>query len=101
MNSIEIHINNIGNNINILIDVTNNKIIINGQAKNITLEQINELLRIIRTWKSVYNNKTKVIDTETFNIIINTEEGIDMIKGEGEYPDNYYELKKWIGEFYE
>ena len=31
----------------------------------------------------------------------NTEEGIDIIKGEGEYPDNYYALKKWIGEFYE
>jgi len=52
MNSIEISINNIGNNINVFIDIINTKITINNKEKSITKEQIDDLIRIIRAWKS-------------------------------------------------
>lgn len=101
MNSIEISINNIGNNINVFIDTINNKIIINEKEKSITKEQIDNLIRIIRTWKSVYQNKNNLIDSESFLIKVNTPEGTDTIKGNGEYPENYIAFKHWVGEFYD
>ena len=100
MNSIEIYINSIGNNLNIYIDTKKNKIKINGKEKEITEEKINNLIRIIRTWDNIYKDNNHQIDRETFLININTNEGTDSIKGTGGYPENYSELKDWIGEFY-
>ena len=100
MNSIEIYINSIGNNLNIYIDTKKNKIKINGQEKEIKEEKKNNLIRIIRTWDNIYKDNNHQIDSETFLININTNEGKDSIKGEGRYPENYSELKDWIGEFY-
>lgn len=101
MNSIEIFINSIGNKLDILIDTKNNKIMINNKEKNITKEKIDDLLRIIRTWEPIYKKKTNLIDSEKFLIKINTNEGIDIIKGEGNFPENYITFKKWLGEFYD
>lgn len=101
MKNIEITINSIGNNINIFIDAINYKIKINDKEKNITKEKLNQLIRIIRTWSPVYQNKSSKLDIETFIIKINTNEGTDVIKGEGDFPNNYIEFKNWIGEFYE
>lgn len=101
MNNIEITINSIGNNINLYIDVVNYKIKMNDREKEISKEKLNELIRIIRTWSPIYQNKTNKLDIETFIIKINTNEGTDIIKGMGSFPNNYLELKNWIGEFYE
>ena len=100
MNSIEIYINNIGNNLIIYIDIEKNKIKINDREKEITEEKLDNLIRIIRTWNNVYENNNSKIDNETFQININTNEGTDRIKGTGGYPENYSEFKDWIGEFY-
>lgn len=99
MNSIEIYISHIGNNINIYIDTKNYKIRINNKEKNISEEKISELLRIIRTWNNLYEENNKEIDKETFLININTQEGTDSIKGNGGYPENYTAFKEWLGEY--
>lgn len=101
MESIEININNITKDINIYIDVKHNQIIINNQRKEITNEQIDELIRIIRTWDSNYPKTNNTIDSEKFLIKINTNEGTYTTKGEGTYPKNYITFKDWIDKFYE
>lgn len=98
MNSIEIYITSIGNEINLLVDTINKKININNLEKDITEEQIEKLIRIIRTWEPIYQNE-HLIDAESFEIRINTTEKIETIKGKGNYPENYLSLKEWIGEF--
>jgi len=100
MNSIEIIIDSKTENIDIYIDVVKETIIINNKEQKITEEKIDDLIRIIRTWDNVYNN-SNVIDSESFFIKINTNDGTEIIKGNGEYPDNYILLKEWISGFNE
>lgn len=97
MNSIQIIIDNKISNIDIYIDVVKEAIIVNNKEKKITEEKIDDLIRIIRTWDNVYNNPN-VIDSETFFIKIDTNDGTEIIKGNGEYPDNYILLKEWISD---
>ena len=97
MNSIEIIIDNKTENIDIYIDVVKETIIINNKEQKITEEKIDDLIRIIRTWDNVYNN-SNVIDSETFFIKIDTNNGTEIIKGNGEYPNNYILLKEWISD---
>ena len=97
MNSIEIIIDSKTENIDIYIDVVKETIIINNKEQKITEEKIDDLIRIIRTWDNVYNN-SNVIDSESFFIKINTNDGTEIIKGNGEYPDNYILLKEWISD---
>ncbi len=93
MNSIEINITNLNSEQNINIDITKMQININGKVKTITEEQINSLLRIIRTWSN--NNSTKILDDQKFNIIIDNKE---VITGSTMLQDNYIELESWINE---
>lgn len=93
MNSIEINITNLNSEQNIYIDITKMQININGKIKTITEEQINSLLRIIRTWSN--NNSTKILDDQKFNIIIDNKE---VITGSTMLQDNYIELESWINE---
>ena len=93
MNSIEINIINLNSEQNIYIDITKMQININGKVKAITEEQINSLLRIIRTWSN--SNSTKILDDQKFNIIIDNKE---VITGSTMLQDNYIELESWINE---
>lgn len=93
MNSIEINITNLNSEQNIYIDITKMQININGKIKTITEEQINSLLRIIRTWSN--SNSTKILDDQKFNIIIDNKE---VITGSTMLQDNYIELESWINE---
>ena len=97
MNSIQIIIDSKTENIDIYIDVVKETIIINNKEQKITEEKIDDLIRIIRTWDNVYKN-SNVIDSETFFIKIDTNNGTEIIKGNGEYPDNYILLKEWISD---
>ena len=101
MNSIEIYINSIGNNINAYIDTKKYKIRINNKEKDLTEEKLNELLRIIRTWHNLYKKDNNQIEYETFLININTDEGTECIKGNGDYPENYIAFKEWVNEYNE
>lgn len=100
VNQVEISIINIGNNLSILLDVKNSSIKINGIEKTISNEKIDNFFRIIRLWKNEYNSAGG-IDLEKFIIKIITDTSYEIMTGVGEYPDNYYELKKWIGDLYE
>jgi len=100
MNSIEIVIRGVGNNVEAIIDVKNFKIVINGKEKNISKSNIDELIRIIRTWKSDYGTGGNNIDDENFYVKINLDNGFDVIKGSGNYPENYLIFKEWLWEFY-
>lgn len=93
MNSIEINITNLNSEQNIYIDIKKMQININGKIKTITEEQINSLLRIIRTWSN--NNSTKILDDQKFSIIIDNKE---VITGSTMLQDNYIELESWINE---
>lgn len=100
MNSIEIYIENLKNTLSINIDLDNNIIFVNGIKKSITNEKIESLFRIIREWENNYNNNN-TIDGENFSIKIITNNNVNVITGNGDYPKNYIEFKNWIGEFYE
>lgn len=93
MNSIEINITNLNSEQNINIDITKMQININGKIKAITEDQINSLLRIIRTWSN--SNSTKILDDQKFNIIIDNKE---VITDSTMLQDNYIELESWINE---
>lgn len=93
MNSIEINITNLNSEQNIYIDITKMQININGKIKTITEEQINSLLRIIRTWSN--SNNAKILDDQKFSIIIDNKE---VITGSTMLQDNYIELESWINE---
>ena len=93
MNSIEINITNLNSEQNIYIDITKMQININGKIKTITEEQINSLLRIIRTWSN--SNSAKIQDDQKFSIIIDNKE---VITGSTMLQDNYIELESWINE---
>lgn len=93
MNSIEINITNLNSEQNIYIDITKMQININGKIKAITEDQINSLLRIIRTWSN--SNSTKILDDQKFNIIIDNKE---VITGSTMFQDNYIELESWVNE---
>ena len=99
MNSIEIEINSIGYSETVYIDVKNNKVLVNNIEKTISKSKIDELIRIIRNWKEEYLGN--IIDSERFMIKINTNDGTDIIKGNGCYPENYSAFKEWIGSLYE
>lgn len=100
MNSIEIIIDSKTSKEEVYIDVLKQTIIINNKEQKITEEKIDDLLRIIRTWKNEYNNQN-IIDAESFFIKINTTDGTEIIKGSGEYPKDYILLKEWISGFNE
>lgn len=93
MNSIEINITNLNSEQNIYIDITKMQININGKIKTMTEDQINSLLRIIRTWSNI--NSTKILDDQKFSIIIDNKE---VITGSTILQDNYIELESWINE---
>lgn len=100
MKNIEITINSLNEEKNMNIDLRNNSVIVNDQIYNITKEKIADLLRIIRTWDSVYKNRNH-IDAESFVIKITDDTGTEIIQGQGDYPDDYNLFKEWISEFYE
>jgi len=93
VNSIEINITNLNSEQNIYIDITKMQININGKIKTITEDQINSLLRIIRTWSN--SNSAKILDDQKFSIIIDDKE---VITGSTMLQDNYIELESWINE---
>ena len=99
MNSIEIEIHGLGYNKMIYIDVINNKVIIDENESSISQAEIDELIRIIRNWKEKYTGN--IIDSEKFTIKINTNDGVEIIKGESGYPQNYSAFKDWVGSLYE
>ena len=101
VDSIEISIKSgINTKYSSLFDFKNNLCIIND--KKIMINDITEsrLLRIIRTWKNNYGNSNN-IDAEEFLITVISNNVIEIIKGKGNYPNNYDELLEFLGDLYD
>lgn len=101
MNSIEILVEGLGSNIEVFIDVKNIEMVFNGKKKYINNDNIDELVRIIRTWKCDYGSNSGSLDAEAFYIKVNMDNGFELIKGKGNYPENYMYFKAWLGSFYD
>lgn len=94
MNSIEINITNINNQTHIYIDIRNMQMKTNNELKEITQEQVEELLRIIRTWPN--DNNSKILDSEKIIIKIETDNITETIVGNSLSQKNYLELESWL-----
>ena len=94
MNSIEINITNINNQTHIYIDIRNMQMKTNNELKEITQEQVEELLRIIRTWPN--DNNSKILDSEKFIIKIETDNITETIVENSLSQKNYLELESWL-----
>lgn len=94
MNSIEINITNINNQTHIYIDIRNMQMKTNNELKEITQEQVEELLRIIRTWPN--DNNSKILDSEKFIIKIETDNITKTIVENSLSQKNYLELESWL-----
>lgn len=94
MNSIEINIANLNNQTHIYIDIRNMQMKINNELNEITQEQVEELLRIIRTWPN--DNNSKILDSEKIIIKIEIDNITETIVGNSLSQKNYLELESWL-----
>ena len=92
---IEINVNQIGKELKILIDLEKERLTTNNKVKSISKNKIEDFFRIIRNWKSDYP-LSKNIDGEKFTIKIISIGKSNHIRGNGTYPDNYIEFKRWV-----
>ena len=97
MNIDKIHI--LINDIELSIYPKTNKLIRHNEEVNITDEKIDDLIRIIRGWKSNYYSD-KGFDGNMFTIEILSNGKLDTIKGIRKLPDNFDEFKKFVRDLY-
>ena len=71
-----------------------------GKIKEIDEEKIDELIRILRSWKKEINN-TNVVDGDEYVVRIFSGDLVDEYNDKLKYPDNYHEFKKWLDDVYE
>ena len=88
------------NNISFVILPSEKKVYLEGKYYDITESEIDNLIRIIRTWDSEYVNND-YFDGNRFRINIYYEGKVDCIKGVRGYPDNYEEFTKFVRSIYE
>jgi len=95
VNKIDIYLNELY----VVIDLLGKYIEINNNRIDINCNDINNLFKIIRLWNNKYVDNN-IIDSEEFKINIYSSDGIEVIYGKGKYPNNYNELKDWVGGMY-
>jgi len=79
-----------------IIDPQNNTISTKDIIKQIDPETINNIIRMISTWKEEYKSDS-IIDGEEFYIEIITDIDTTTLHGKGSYPSNYANFKTLIG----
>lgn len=94
---IEITIFDIYNITKISISIPRLKLTINDKLKDISSDKIEKLLEIIKCWDDNY--KGFMLDIEKYTIkLISKNRIIKVYKGNGKYPYNYNEFKRWISD---
>ncbi len=79
--------------------IINDKLcLINGKKIIINENDINDIIRIIRTWKTEYKNKFSE-DIFTIKVITDTEEV--LYKFNSEFPKDFYLLEKCMENIYD
>ncbi len=96
---IEINISGLTNNIAIVINPLKKLIYSKNLTYKLAEDKLYTFFNIIKLWKGNYY-RSNVIDAEEFIIKIYVNDKIDIIKGKGEYPDNYSDFKDWINSLY-
>ena len=84
----------------LMISVNNKKMICGNKINEIDEEKIDELIRILRSWKKEINN-TNVVDGDEYVVRIISGDLVDEYNDKLKYPDNYHEFKKWLDDVYE
>lgn len=98
INGIEIIINQGANyEKNVFIVPTEKQCYYNNKKYNITDIQIENILKLLTTWKYEYGCMP-IIDAEEFNVIVYSNDGKTTYHGKGIYPYNYSEFKSIIGD---
>ena len=80
--------------------IKDNKGIINDKSIFITKDDISDIARIIRLWKSVY--KKDIINESKYYIKLfdKDDNNIGDYTFDGDYPDNFYALVSLVSELY-
>lgn len=97
--TIDIYVRNLDSEILLSIDVVKREYSVNESKRMILRSQIEDLIRIIRSWKNEYYSDNS-LDREEFTIKIVTDKGEEVLHGKGSYPENYGLFKDWLGEVY-
>ena len=84
----------------LMISVRHHQMICRNKIKEIDEEKIDELIRILRSWKKEINN-TNVVDGDEYVVRIISGDLVDEYNDKLKYPDNYHEFKKWLDDVYE
>ena len=71
--------------------------IINDKKVNVTKNDIDEIVRIIRDWDTEYRN---TFSQDIYTIKVITDKGEYVYKFLNAFPDDYYLLEKFIGDLY-
>ena len=92
IDAIEIKINSGSyNRINALIDYNNKKCYMNNKTYKVDNTFLEELKKILYTFKKEYGS-INAIDIEEFEIIVTNKNHKDRYHGKGIYPNNYKDL---------
>ena len=73
---------------------------IEGKVYYIEQERIEELIRIIRTWKSEYTDNSHT-DGISFCVKVHCDGKVDVMKGRRAVPENYEEFNKYVRKIYD
>ena len=76
------------------------EVIINGNSCRIETEEVEELIRIIRTWKPMYGDSSYT-DGNKFEVVVLSNGKIDVMKGYRDVPDNYESFSDFVRRIYD
>ena len=94
---IEIITFNMFKRVKIDISVKDLKVISDDKIRPISIDEIKRLQEIIKYWEEDYQGF--VLDAEKFTIrLISNNQIIKQHQGNGRYPSNYNEFKRWISD---
>lgn len=96
---IEIRIISLTRNIELIIIPETLKIYVEDKINDISLHEIEQLLKIMCLWNNEYIDD-KIIDSEKFIIKIYTDHGVDEYYGNGKYPANYQAFIEEVEKLY-
>ena len=95
-----ITITNAGISNNIILFLNDKKAVVDNNTITIDDEKVENLIRIIRTWKNTSLN-SNIIDDENYIIKIISNNGEEIIKGKANSTKDYEMFKNWLGDLYD
>ena len=78
----------------------NNMVLIEGNPYKIETDEIQELVRIIRTWKNEYFDDS-YLDGNRFEVVVSSNGKKSVMKGIRELPENYDSFSELVRRIYD